>query len=111
MGEYFQDSHSTPFMTLTLPVRGHQRGRIPAVTHVDGSARVQTARRADNPRYWRLLDQFEKTTGVPLLLNTSFNIQEPIVCTPQQAIATFLNRGVDALVIGNYFIERKMMEG
>ena len=104
--EYFQGSQPSPFMTLTLPVLAHQRDRIPAVTHIDGSARVQTVRRADHPRYWNLLDRFEKHTGVPLLLNTSFNIQEPIVCTPEQALATFLHSGVDALVMGNYFIER-----
>ncbi|HNV25275.1 MAG TPA: carbamoyltransferase C-terminal domain-containing protein [Nitrospira sp.] len=108
--EYFQGSQPSPFMTVTLPVRPEQRDRIPAVTHVDGSARVQTVRHADNPRYWNLLDRFEQATGVPILLNTSFNIQEPIVCTPEQALATFLESGVDALVMGNYFIERKMVK-
>ena len=93
-------------MNLTVPVKPDKRSLIPAVTHIDGSARVQTVRRADNPRYWNLLDRFERATGVPVLLNTSFNIQEPIVCTPQQALATFLDSGVDALVMGNYFIER-----
>ena len=108
--EFFSDSQPSPFMTVTLPVRPDQRDRIPAVTHVDGSARVQTVRRADNPRYWNLLDMFEQHTGVPILLNTSFNIQEPIVCTPEQALATFFESGVDALVMGNYFIERKMVK-
>ena len=96
-------------MTLAVPVRAHQRARIPAVTHIDGSARVQTVNRASNPRYWNLLDRFEKETGIPVLLNTSFNIQEPIVCTPEQALATFVRSGVDALVIGNYFIDRAML--
>jgi carbamoyltransferase len=108
--EYFHSSQTSPFMTLTLPVRANRRDRIPAVTHVDGSARVQTVRHADSPRYWNLLDRFEKHTGVPILLNTSFNIQEPIVCTPKQALTTFLDSDVDALVIGNYFIERKMVQ-
>ncbi len=107
--EYFHGSQQSPFMTLTLPVHAHQRDRIPAVTHIDGSARVHTVRRADHPRYWNLLDRFERATGVPVLLNTSFNIQEPIVCTPEEALATFLKSGVDALVMGNYFIERKRL--
>ena len=110
MAEYFDGSQPMPFMTLTLPVRAEQRHRIPAVTHIDGSARVQTVRRSDNPRYWKLLDMFEHRTGVPVLLNTSFNIQEPIVCTPDEALTTFLKSGVDALVMGNYFIAREMVE-
>ncbi|MDR4475464.1 MAG: carbamoyltransferase C-terminal domain-containing protein [Nitrospira sp.] len=104
--EYFGCAQPSPFMNLTVPVKPDKRSLIPAVTHIDGSARVQTVRRADNPRYWNLLDRFERATGVPVLLNTSFNIQEPIVCTPQQALATFLDSDVDALVMGNYFIER-----
>lgn len=107
--EYFDISQQSPFMNLAVPVRAHQRDRIPAVTHIDGSARIQTVNRADNPRYWNLLDRFEKKTGVPVLLNTSFNLQEPIVCTPEQALATFVRSGVDALVIGNYFIDRSML--
>lgn len=107
--DYFVMPQQSPFMTLTVPVRDHQRTRIPAVTHVDGSARVQTVSRASNPRYWNLLDRFEKETGIPVLLNTSFNTQEPIVCTPEQALVTFARSGVDALVIGNYFIDRAML--
>ncbi len=107
--EYFALSQPSPFMTLTVPAKDHQRARIPAVTHIDGSARVQTVNRTNNPRYWNLLDRFEKETGIPILLNTSFNIQEPIVCTPEQALATFVRSGVDALVIGNYFIDRAML--
>lgn len=107
--DYFVMPQQSPFMTLAVPVRDHQRTRIPAVTHVDGSARVQTVSRASNPRYWNLLDRFEKETGIPVLLNTSFNIQEPIVCTPEQALVTFARSGVDALVIGNYFIDRAML--
>jgi carbamoyltransferase len=105
-GDYFKTAQSSPFMNLTVPVRPEKRSLIPAVTHIDGSARVQTVRQADNPRYWRLLDRFERCSGLPILLNTSFNIQEPIVCTPEQALATFLKSGVDALVIGKYCITR-----
>lgn len=104
--DYFEVTQPSPFMNLALPVRQDKRAVIPAVTHIDGSARIQTVSRTDQPRYWRLLDRFERATGVPILLNTSFNIQEPIVCTPEQALATFNTSGVDALVIGNYFVER-----
>ena len=107
--DFFHISQRSPFMNLAVPVRAHQRDRIPAVTHIDGSARIQTVNRTDNPRYWNLLDHFEKKTGIPILLNTSFNIQEPIVCTPEQALITFAQSGVDALVIGNYFIDRTII--
>lgn len=108
-GDFFDLSQNSPFMNLTVPVRLNKRSSIPAVTHVDGTARVQTVNRKDNPRYWKLLDSFEKKTGVPVLLNTSFNIQEPIVCTPDQALETFSRSGIDALVIGNYFLDRTML--
>ncbi len=107
--EFFQLSQTSPFMNLTVPVRPHKRRQIPAVTHVDGTARIQTVSRVDNPRYWKLLDSFEEQTGIPLLLNTSFNIQEPIVCTPEDALSTFSRSQVDGLVIGNYFIDRSMI--
>ncbi|MEK6801329.1 MAG: carbamoyltransferase C-terminal domain-containing protein [Nitrospirota bacterium] len=107
--DYFEVTQPSPFMNLAVPVRQDKRAIIPAVTHIDGSARVQTVNRASNARYWNLLDRFEKETGIPVLLNTSFNIQEPIVCTPEQALATFARSGVDALVIGNYFIDRAML--
>jgi carbamoyltransferase len=105
--EYFELDQPSPFMTLVVPVREDKRAVIPAVTHVDGTARPQTVDRAVNPRYWQLLDRFEALSGVPVLLNTSFNIQEPIVCTPAEAIATFSNSKVDALVIGDYWVERQ----
>ena len=108
--DYFHLTQESPFMNIAVPVRARQRERIPAVTHIDGSARVQTVNRADHPRYWNLLDRFERKTGIPVLLNTSFNIQEPIVCTPEQALATFARSGVDALVIGNYFVDRALLK-
>ena len=107
--EYFDIAQRSPFMNLAVPVRAHQRDRIPAVAHIDNSSRIQTVNRTDNPRYWNLLDRFESKTGIPVLLNTSFNIQEPIVCNPEQALATFMRSEVDALVIGNYFIDRAML--
>jgi carbamoyltransferase len=104
---YFRISQPSPFMTIIVPVREDKREVIPAVTHVDGTARPQTVERAVNPRYWKLLDRFEALTGVPVLLNTSFNIQEPIVCTPDDALATFAGSGVDALVLGDCWVTRR----
>ena len=104
--EYFEIDQPAPFMTLVVPVREEKRSVIPAVTHVDGTARPQTVDKSVNPRYWKLLDCFESLTGVPVLLNTSFNIQEPIVCTPSEALATFTGSKVDALVLGDYWVER-----
>jgi carbamoyltransferase len=105
--EYFEIGQPSPFMTIIVPVRPERRGSIPAVVHEDGSARPQTVERSANPRYWSLLDRFEARTGVPVLLNTSFNIQEPIVCTPEEAIATFARSGVDALAIGNFWVTHR----
>jgi carbamoyltransferase len=105
--EYFEIEQPSPFMTIIVPVRGDKRAVIPAVTHVDGTARPQTVERDVNPRYWGLLDRFEALTGVPLLLNTSFNIQEPIVCTPREALKTFSASGVDALALGDFWVTRR----
>ncbi|HSA80669.1 MAG TPA: carbamoyltransferase C-terminal domain-containing protein, partial [Geminicoccaceae bacterium] len=105
-GEYFEIEQPAPFMTIIVRVRPDKRQVIPAITHVDGTARPQTVDRDVNPRYWRLLDRFEQLTGVPVILNTSFNIQEPIVCTPEQALATFARSGVDALAMGDYWVTR-----
>jgi len=102
--EYFDIRQPSPFMTIIVPVRAEKREVIPAIVHVDGTARPQTVERSVNPRYWNLLDRFESLTGVPLLLNTSFNIQEPIVCTPAEALATFARSGVDGLALGNYWV-------
>src|SRR5690606_3703155 len=88
-------------MNILATVRPERRGDIPAVTHVDGTARVHTVAMAANPRYHRLITAFGEATGVPVLLNTSFNIQEPIVNTPAEAIATFLSSGMDLLAIGS----------
>jgi carbamoyltransferase len=85
----------------------HSRSDIPAVTHVDYSARVQTVNRATNPRFWKLLTAFKKATGYGLLINTSFNVRdEPIVCTPDDAYRCFTATKMDCLVLGNYFLEK-----
>lgn len=104
--EVFGKPHRDPFMVTVLSVAEGQRDRIPAVVHVDGTARPQTVSRKTNPRYWKLINEFGRLTGVPVLLNTSFNIQEPIVCSPEDAIKTFQSASFDALVLENHLILR-----
>ncbi len=103
-GEYFERSHPSPFMTQAYAVRPEKRGAIPAPTHVDGTGRLQTVSRATNPRYWRLIREFANLTGVPVVLNTSFNDNEPIVCRPEEAIDCFVRTHMDVLVLGNTIV-------
>ncbi len=102
----FGASRSDPFMITVFPVLPEMRRRIPAVVHIDGTARPQTVSKRVNPRYWKLLHEFEGLTGVPCLLNTSFNIQEPIVCSPADAVNTFQKSRVRHLVLESYLVER-----
>jgi carbamoyltransferase len=105
--EFLESATDSPFMILTAQVRAEKRAVIPAVTHVDGSARPQTVEKEINPLYWRLLDEFEKRTGVPVIMNTSFNLRgEAIVNTPTDAVRTFFSSGMDALVIGSFLVEK-----
>jgi carbamoyltransferase len=104
--EWFEKSHPSPFMTLAYAVRPAKRDKIPAPTHVDGTGRLQTVSREANPKYHALIREFERQTGVPVVLNTSFNDNEPIVCRPQEALDCFLRTQMDALVLGNYLITR-----
>src|SRR5580692_8491200 len=106
-GEWFEKSHPSPFMTMAYAVRPDKREQIPAPTHVDGTGRLQTVTRDVNPRYWRLIKAFEQATGVPMVLNTSFNDNEPIVCRPEEALDCFLRTRMDALVLGDFLITRK----
>ena len=106
VGEYFTFSHPSPFMTFAYPVKPEKRASIPAPTHVDGTARLQTVNRTSNPLYWKLLRTFDDLTGVPVLLNTSFNDNEPIVCRPEEAVDCFRRTQMDVLVIGDFFIEK-----
>ncbi|MDQ1558579.1 MAG: carbamoyltransferase [Pyrinomonadaceae bacterium] len=105
--EIFGRPHHDPFMVTVLHVAEEKRAAIPAVVHVDGTARPQTVSRRTNPRYWHLIDEFARLTGVPMVLNTSFNIQEPIVCTPQNAINTFQGANFDGLVLENHLVLRR----
>ena len=101
--EYFEIDQPDPFMTLAPRVRPHHAARIPAAVHVDGTARLQTVAQASNPRYHALIERFGSITGIPILLNTSFNKQEPIVARPSEAISCFLRTQMDVLVMGNYY--------
>lgn len=106
VGEYFEQTHPSPTMLMVYQVREGKRAVIPAVTHVDGSGRLQTVSREQNPRYHRLISDFAEITGVPVVLNTSFNEDEPIVCTPQEALDCFARTRMDRLFIGDTMVER-----
>jgi carbamoyltransferase len=123
----FELSEASPYMLLVAPVTDAlrvngqkeepndfmarlkiRRSALPAVTHVDYSARVQTVARGDNPRFYHLLSEFEKRTGCPVLVNTSFNVRgEPPVCTPEDAYRCFMRTEMDNLVLGNFVLEKK----
>jgi carbamoyltransferase len=105
-GEWFEKSHPSPFMNLAYSVRPEKRDRIPAPTHVDGTGRLQTVTREANPRYHALISAFRDLTGVPVVLNTSFNDNEPIVCRPEEALDCFLRTQMDALVLGDFLITK-----
>ncbi len=106
VGEYFETSYPDPFMLKVYKIKPDKRSIIPAVTHFDGTGRLQTVSENNNELYWMLIDEFRKITGVPVLLNTSFNENEPIVCHPEEALDCFLRTKMDVLVLGNFMIER-----
>lgn len=106
-GEFFEGKQFSPFMLLAAVVKKDKASVIPAVTHVDGSARMQVVSSEANPRLWRLLKEFEALTGVPVLINTSFNLnREPIVCAPEDAVKDFAGSDMDCLVLGNFVAEK-----
>jgi carbamoyltransferase len=105
--DYFIGAVHDPFMIQVYPVRPDKRERIPAVTHVDGSGRLQSVSADGNPRYWALIRAFEALTGVPILLNTSFNENEPIVERPEQALSCFLRTDMDVLVMGPHILRKR----
>jgi carbamoyltransferase len=109
-GQWFEKSHPSPFMSLAYAVHPEKVSTIPAPTHVDGTARLQTVTREANPLYWKLIKAFEKRTGIPMVVNTSFNDNEPIVNRPEEALDCFLRTQMDAVVIGNYLITKTAAE-
>jgi carbamoyltransferase len=112
MGEFFDLTCSSPFMLFAPRVKDEKKGLIPGVVHVDGTARVQTVNKDTNPRLWRLISEFENLTGIPVIINTSFNLRgEPIVCTPEDAVECFKRSKMDYLVLSNFIINNTEIEG
>ena len=106
VADWFERDDDVPFMLQVIPIRAERRTRIPAVTHVDGTGRLQTVERTTNPRYYALIEAFFQLTGVPMVLNTSFNENEPVVCRPEQALDCFLRTQMDVLVLGGHWLRR-----
>jgi len=107
VAEWFEQEDDVPFMMEVFQVRPEKRAQIPATTHVDGSGRLQTVHKETNPRYHRLIESYRALTGVPIVLNTSFNENEPVVCRPQEALDCFLRTKMDVLVLGDWMVTRK----
>src|SRR5262249_15992837 len=107
--EFFEDAVPDPFMLQVYPVRPEKRACVPAITHVDGSGRLQTVSRTSNALYWSLIRAFRAVTGVPMVLNTSFNENEPIVLKPEEALDCFLRTHMDLLVMGPHVLQRPVV--
>jgi carbamoyltransferase len=107
VGKYFERTEPSPFMLLVYKVRAEERQNVPAVTHVDDTGRLQTVSKRTNPRYHALISEFERQTGVGLVLNTSFNEHEPIVANPADAIGCYLKTRMDVLALGNWVLRRQ----
>ncbi|HEX8932143.1 MAG TPA: carbamoyltransferase C-terminal domain-containing protein [Patescibacteria group bacterium] len=108
--DFFDYANPVPYMTEVHPVKKDKRSKIPSVVHIDGSGRIQTVIKKTNPKFWNLINTFNKITGIPVVLNTSFNVQgEPIVDSPKDAIKTFLGSGLDDIFLGNYWIQKKLL--
>ena len=105
-GEWFERDYPSPFMLMSYPVKEEKRALIPAPTHVDGTGRLQTVGRDTSPLYWELISAFDRLTGVPVVLNTSFNENEPVVNTPEEALDCFRRTDMDVVVLGPYIVER-----
>src|SRR5262249_38021171 len=106
VAEWFETDDDVPFMMKVFQIRSKYRDMIPAVIHVDGTGRLQTVHRETNPRFYRLIEQFRELTGIPVILNTSFNENEPIVCYPEEALDCFLRTEMDSLVLGSFWVVR-----
>jgi carbamoyltransferase len=110
VSDWFEVDDHVPFMMKVLPIRSERRSTIPAVTHVDGTGRLQTVERDQNAMFYGLIEKFADLTGIPMLLNTSFNQNEPIVCSVDEALDCFMRTRMDMLVIGNHIISRRARE-
>jgi carbamoyltransferase len=108
VADWFEEDDAVPFMMQVFQIREDKRAEVPAVTHVDGSGRLQSVNRHTNPRYYRLIEAFRDLTGVPMLLNTSFNENEPVVCTPEEALECFLRTEMDILCLGETIVTRSL---
>jgi carbamoyltransferase len=106
VADWFSISYPDPFMAKVYPFRSEKREVLPAVTHVDGTGRLQTVSKEIHPLYWGLIKEFERLTGVPVILNTSFNENEPIVNTPEEALDCFLRTKMDRIVLGRTVVKR-----
>ena len=106
VSEWFEQDDDVPFMMEVFQIRPKHRELVPAVTHVDGSGRLQTVHKETNPRYYKLIERFRDISDVPMVLNTSFNENEPVVCFPEEALDCFLRTQMDVLVLGDFFLER-----
>jgi carbamoyltransferase len=109
-GQWFTSEAPVPFMGQVFPVRPERRDQVPAIVHADGTGRLQTVDPKASPRFHRLIEAFERLTGVPMLLNTSFNENEPIVCRPAEALDCFLRTRMDVLVLEDRLLERTALE-
>ena len=107
VGDWFEEEDAVPFMTQVFQIKQDKRPRIPAVTHIDGSGRLQSVPKKTNGRFYALIEAFHELTGVPMVLNTSFNENEPIVCKPAEALDCFLRTKMDVLVLGNSILVRQ----
>ena len=104
--DWFETDYDVPFMLQVYQIKEEKRKEIPAVAHVNGSGRLQTITEKQNPLYYNMIKEFEKITGVPIVLNTSFNENEPVVCRPQEALDCFLRTKMDVIVLGEWMISR-----
>lgn len=109
VSNWFEKDDDVPFMMQVYQIKKNKQNLVPAITHVDGSGRLQTVNTSTNIRYYKLIQEFKKLTNVPIILNTSFNENEPVVCKPDEALETFLRTKMDILVLGNWKIERKKL--
>src|SRR5438046_229982 len=108
VAEWFEQDDDVALMMEVFQIRAEKRALIPAVTHVDGSGRLHTVFRESNPRYYDLIQEFDRLTDVPMVLNTSFNENEPVVCRPEEALDCFLRTKMDVLVLGAFVVERNI---